>query len=193
MNLSAYLSGCISVLRGDDSWTQKFTLGRAGLRESYIALLLTVPAFYTGAMAIAQRRTEIAEAAGESFPALLPVPVFAVLALLFLLSYSACAYIAAILFDRQDRFAPWVIARHWCVFFMSLFVAAGYGAYLLGFAPFGLANAISFVIFMAILPVDIRLANRVAGFGWQGAVYAGCVIWAVGLGMLVFGMGHVSG
>lgn len=193
MNLSAYLSACISVLRGGDDWTQKFTLGREGLRQSYVALLLTVPAFYTAAMAIARRRTEVAEAAGESFPALLPVPVFAVLTLLFLLSFSACAYIAAMLFDRQDRFAPWVIARHWCVFFMSLCVAVAYGGYLLAIVPFALANAIGFVMFMAILPVDIRLSARVAGFGWQGAVYAGCVIWAVGLGMLVFGIGQISG
>lgn len=188
MNLAAYLSGTVDVLRGGVAWPNRFDLTRRGFQQSFIALVLSVPALFTAALGIATQRAEIL--GGE--PAAIPVAAFGIIAGLYLLSFSATAYMITMFFDRQDRFRPWVITRHWAVFFMSLLVAVGFGTYLLGWLPFAVANAVAFIVFMAVLAVDIVLAIRVANFRWGAAIYAACAIAAMGLCVLLFGTAQFS-
>lgn len=188
MNLAAYLSGTVDVLRGGNAWPARFDLSRTGFKQSFAALALTVPSLFIAALGIStQRATLLGESSAD-----ISVAAIALIALLYLLSFTGTAYLIAMVFDRQDRFRPWVITRHWAVFFMALFVGVSFGAYLLGWLPFMAANGIAFIVYMAVLAVDIILAMRVANFRWAGAVYTGCAIAAMGLCVLLFGTVQLS-
>jgi len=188
MNLARYLTGCLNALKGEERWRENFDLSRQGFQQSFMALILSVPAYYVIALGIIRERA----LRSEGTEAALSVPVFAIITLLYLISFSACAYMIAMIFDRQDRFRPWVIARHWTAFFMVFFVACVFGLYLLEIMPFVIANSIAFIVFMATLVMDIRLATNIVGFRWQGGVWTGCAVFASGLAMVIIGMMQVS-
>lgn len=190
MNLAAYFAGCVKVLRGDSDWAASFDLSRAGLKQSFLALLLSVPAYYVAALAIATQRAKLSENGADT--ALISWPVFSIIVLLYSLSFSASAYLITMVFDRQDRFRPWVIVRHWTTFYMVLIVATAFGATLLGVLPFMVANGIAFALYLSTLAVDIRLASKIVGFEWAGAVYTACLIAAMGLCMVLMGVSQVS-
>ena len=190
MNLAAFLTGSLEALKGDESWRERYDLSRKGFQQSFAALILSVPAYYIIALGITRQRANLS---GEAEAAVLSVPVFAIITLLYLLSFSACAYMIAMIFDRQDRFRPWVIVRHWTAFFMVLCVATLFGGFLLGIVPFALANAAAFIVFMGTLAMDIRLAVCVVGFRWQAAIWTGCAVFASGLAMLIIGVMQVNG
>jgi len=119
---------------------------------------------------------------------MLPLGVFAAIVIVYMLTFSACAYILSMIFDRQDRFRPWVIIRHWSVFFGVLFAALFFGLYLMGLIPFAVALGVAFLVFIGSLAVDIRLAQKIVGFDWMGAIYTGCIIAAMGISVIGTGV-----
>ncbi len=183
MNPVASLIGSVKALLGRADWTDHFDLSRKGLQQSFIALILTIPAFYLIAHAV---QVERAKSLGEAVGAV-PLTPFAIILLLYLLCFSACAYIFAMVFDRQTRFRPWVTARHWSVFWLALTVAALFGLYLVGVLPFAIANYAALAAFLGILLIDIRLAQTIVPFKLGTAILIGCTINAMGLVVILFG------
>lgn len=192
MNLARYLSGCVRAVGRQDDWPDYMNLTRRGLHESFVALALTLPGYYIGMRAIVlhnagQNGIEAADAA------MLPLSVFAAMVIVYMLTFSACAYILAMIFDRQDRFKPWVIIRHWTVFFGVFLAAIFFGLNLMGVVPYALAMGVAFMVFLGSLAVDIRLAQKIVGFDWKGAVYTGCIIAAMGISVIGTGVMQMVG
>lgn len=187
MNIVAALSGSIKALLGRADWTDHFDLTRKGLQQSFIALILTIPAFYLIAHAVQLERAKIL----EEIVGNVPLAPFAIILLLYLLCYSAIAYIFAMIFDKQDRFRPWVITRHWSVFWLALMVACIFGLNLIGVIPFAVANYIALAGFLSILLIDIRLAQTIIPFPMGAAILIGCAINAMGLVVILLGFEQV--
>jgi len=89
MNIVAALSGSIKALMGRADWTDYFDLTRKGLQQSFMALLLTIPAFYLIAHAVQLQRAKLL----EDVVTAVPLAPFAIILLLYLLCFSAIAYI----------------------------------------------------------------------------------------------------
>jgi len=138
VNPVAALIGSVKALAGREGWTDHFDLTRKGLQQSFIALLLTIPAFYLIAHAVQVERAKMLEEGVSG----VPLAPFAIILLLYLLTFSAVAYIFAMIFDKQDRFRPWVVSRHWSIFWLVLIVAGLFGLYLIGVIPFAIVNYI---------------------------------------------------
>ena len=187
MNIVAALSGSVKALMGRADWTDHFDLSRKGLQQSFIALLLTIPAFYLIAHAVQTQRASLLD---ETINAVPLVP-FTIILLLYLLCFSAVAYIFAMIFDKQDRFRPWVITRHWSVFWLALIVAGVFGLHLIGVIPFAVANYIALIGFLCILLIDIRLAQTIIPFPMGAAILIGCAINAMGLVVILLGFEQV--
>ena len=187
MNPVAALIGSVKALAGREGWTDHFDLTRKGLQQSFIALLLTIPAFYLIAHAVQVERAKMLEEGVSG----VPLAPFAIILLLYLLTFSAVAYIFAMIFDKQDRFRPWVVSRHWSIFWLVLLVAGLFGLYLIGVIPFAIVNYIALAAFLGILLIDIRLAQAVIPFPIGAAILIGCTINAMGLVVILLGFEQV--
>lgn len=187
MNPVAALIGSVKALSGRDDWTDHFDLTRKGLQQSFIALLLTIPAFYLIAHAVQVERAKMLEEAVGS----VPLALFAIILLLYLLCFSAVAYIFAMIFDKQDRFRPWVITRHWSMFWLVLIVAAIFGLNLVEVVPFAIADYIALGAFLGILLIDIRLVQTIIPFPIGAAILIGCTINAMGSVVILLGFEQV--
>lgn len=186
MNPVASLFGSIKALAGRADWTDCFDLSRKGLQASFIALVLSLPAFYLMAYAV---QIERSIRFGEH--AVIPLAPFAIILALYLLTFSACAYMFTMIFDNQDRFRPWVITRHWTLFWLALITAALYGLYLLGILPFGVVNYAGMAAFLGILLIDIRLGQIIIPFKMGKAVLIACAINAMGLIVVLLGFEQI--
>lgn len=181
MNLAALLTGCRKALSGAPDWAEGLDLSPHGLWQSFIALALSVPAYYVCSLAIATERAKIAGGPASVVP---PLP-FAIAALIYLLSFSASTYIICAAFKKPECFKPWVILRHWSIFFITLLAATFYGLYLLGIMPFMIANIAALGLYLATLAVDIHLAQRIGRFDITPAIFTACIIFAMGLSVLL--------
>jgi len=187
VNIVAALFGSVKALAGRADWTDHFDLSRNGLQLSFIALLLTIPAFYLIAHAVQIERARFLETEVSA----IPLAPFAIILLLYLLTFSAVAYVFAMIFDKQDRFRPWTISRHWSVFWLTFIVAGIFGLNLMGIVPFAIANSIALAAFLCILLIDIRLAQAVIPFPIGTAILIGCTINAMGLVVILVGFEQV--
>ncbi len=189
MNLSGYLTGTIKALGVQSDWAKNFNLSKMGLKESFIAVGLTLVFYYICALAV---QTQRAIMIGAEAPMAIPLSAFWLILLLYALSFVGCVYLFTQVFDKQDRFRAWVIVRHWTVFFMSFLAALSLGLFVLGFLPFSWAITGVFALYLATLIVDIRLAQKIGGFDWGAAILVGCVIHAIGLAFILTGVMQVS-
>jgi hypothetical protein len=187
MKLVAYFRGCWGALVGGADWQAYIKPGPNALFESYIALLLTIPAYYICALAVAAQRAALSGQAAQGFP----LPAFVLGALLYGLVFSGGVYLITQI-TRPKAFAPWVILRHWSLFFCALLAACVFGLFLIGVLPFGLANLIGFAAYFATLLIDIMLAKRIGQLGWTGAVMTGCLIKAMELSVLLIGVVQIA-
>ena len=170
------------------NWEQFFDLSKPALRLSFVLQILVLPAFYFVAMTANRAQ---AVALGES-PEDPKLSVIAIIGIVYLLSFSAVAYILTMVFDCQDRLRPWIIVRHWCVFFLAWIAAAGFGLFSLGLLPLAAAYGIVFAAFMGSLIVDIRLVQRIVGFNWNVAILTACLISVAGMSLLLTGLSQLS-
>lgn len=188
MNPFTRLKGCMAVVGRLPNWERYFDLTKPALRFSFILQFLILPAFYYVASTANKAR---AEALGEiaTGPSL---AIVGIIGIVYLLSFSAVAYILTMVFDHQDRLRPWVIIRHWSTFFLAWIAAAGFGLFTLGILPLAAAYGVVFAAFMGSLFVDIRLAQRVVGFDWGAAMLTACLISITGLSLLLTGVSQFS-
>lgn len=187
MNLARFFTGCLKALGRDADWTTHFDLSRRGFQLSFVALLLSLPCYYVGAAAINAERATTQNL--ETVPSV-PLTAMMIVLVMYLISFSLCAYILAMVFDRQDRYRPWVIIRHWCGFFLALIGAALFGLSMTGLLPFIIAAYAVLALYLTGLAVDIRLAQKIVGFEWGAAIIAACLITAMGMTIILIGMSY---
>ena len=189
MNLAALLTACCKALSGAADWHEDINISQKGFLESYLAIALSIPAYYICALAITTQRALI-DGTERSAP---PLVLFATVALIYSLAFSVSAYFICRFFNKKTQFAPWVIARHWSFFFCVLLTATLYGFFLLGMLPFGAANYAALGIYLATLMIDIRLANKLGSLDIGTSIFAACIIFAAGLSILLFGVTKIGG
>ena len=189
MNPLKHCLGLFAVLGNWPNWESYFDLSRRGLKFSFVALLASLLPLWLIAFAVQVERATRPEI--DFVPvAVLP---FAIVAGLWLLSFSALAYLIMMIFDRMDRTRAWIITRHWAVFVLSLISALAFAAYLHLGLPFAAANGVAFAAYLGLLAGDVRLAQKVAGFAWGRAVLLACVIVAVGLTLIMLSLNQLMG
>jgi len=187
MNPVASLFGSLKALAGRADWPDHFDLSRKGLQASFAAVLLSLPAFYLIAHGV---QIERAKLFGETIQTV-PLAPFVIILMLYLLSFSACAYIFTMVFDHQDRFRPWVITRHWTVFWLALITAGLFSLYIIGAMPYSFVNYAAMAAFLGILLIDIRLGQVVIPFKMGKAVLIACAINAIGLIVILLGFEQI--
>jgi hypothetical protein len=176
----------MAVIGRIPNWDRFFDLSKPALKLTFFIQLLVLPAFYIIASSAIAGRSELLKM--EAIP--VNIPAIAIIGLVYLLSFSAVAYILTMIFDRQDRLRAWVIIRHWCVFFLAWIAALGFGLFKAGIFPLPAAYGVLFAAYMGLLFIDIRIAQRVAGFDLGGATLAGCLISITGLSLLLTGVSY---
>lgn len=189
MNLASYVTGSLRALGPSTEWPAAFDLSRRGFQHSFLALPLMMGCIYVCALAVQTERAKMLDAEAPTAIALAP---FLIITGLYAFTFSAVAYLIALVFDKQDRFRPWVIIRHWAVFFAALIAALGAALYLLGVLPFVFVNGLALVIYLGWLVIDIRLAQKIAEFDWGGAVLTGCIIHAMSLTVILTGAAQIG-
>ena len=183
MNLAAYLSACLSVLGADDAWQKALDYSRQGFKRSFLAILFSVPCFYICAMAIQSERVR-----QTGIEASIPNTAFFLIFTLYALVFVVMAYFTVNFFDRHESFRPWVILRHWAIFFTSFLAAIIFGFHLLGYLPFSWASFLVLILYLMTLAIDIRLIQKVVGFDWGVAVLTACLMTAANLMVLLAGV-----
>ena len=193
MNLARYLAGCLKALGRSDGWEADFDLSRKGLKASFLAPLLSLPFYYVCAAAVLKNRRSLIDIDIGNFDpsesvAGLPTAAFFLIFALYAATFVVSVYLIAMIFERQDRFRPWVIVRHWSIFFAAMLAAIIMGLNMSGLLPFLIAIYSVMGIYLLTLAIDIRLAARIGGFEWGAATLTGCLITAMGLTVLMIGM-----
>ena len=74
----------------------------------------------------------------------------------------------------------------------ALLAAALLGLFLAGVLPFVIAINIVLGVYLITLAIDIRLAQRIAGFEWGAAVLTGCIITAMGFTVLLMSIAQFA-
>ncbi|MGJ8562933.1 MAG: hypothetical protein ACSHXY_05220 [Alphaproteobacteria bacterium] len=185
MNLAKLLTGCFKALGRSQDWERYFNFSKSGFQQSFLALFLSIPFYYVCAAAVQQHQALIA---GAEHPNALPTASFIIILVFYTLTFVVSAYIFSLVFDKMASFRPWVIVRHWSIFFATFFAALLMGANMAGVLPFFVAVYAVMGIYLLTLAIDIRLAARIAGFKWGEAVLTGCLITAMGLAILLIGV-----
>lgn len=196
MNLARYFSGCLKALGLDQDWAKFFDLSEKGFQRSFLTIPLSLPFFYICAAAIHKQQVNLLEQIPEfdGQPPSLIQPLFFVLVFLFYgISFFAIAYFLGKAFQKDESFRPWVIVRHWTFFFMALIAGALFGLSYMDVVSFNAIIPIAFVLYLGTLAVDIRLAQKIAGFEWGAAILAGCMITALGLMVVLIGVTQLGG
>lgn len=168
MNLLALFIGTLNALRGKP-WEDEFDLSAAALPRSFIAVAAYIPLGLIAAKAAVKYNDNTSS---------LPYGPIIITLVLIALTFPLIAYVLCMVFNKMDRFRPWVIVRNWTILFALMFIAAVLGLYLVGVLTFFTAYVMALTLYVCTLAIDIRLAWRVAEFDWVGAVFAGILISA---------------
>ncbi len=159
------------------AWEQDFDLSAAALPRSFIAVAAYIPLGFIAALAVVRYNDNTAS---------VPYGSIAITLGLIALTFPLIAYLLCMVFDKMDKFRPWVIVRNWTLLIALALMAAVFALFLIGVLPFFVAYVIVLGIYLGTLAIDIRLAWRVAGFDWIGAVFAGILISAATMMVLSF-------
>lgn len=167
----------------NERFWQDFDLSAAALLRSFAAVLLYVPCIF---LIIYWSGVSLAHSAHS----LLSI---AALTLVIAFSFSVLARIFCQLFQRQAAWPAWVILRHWSILTILVLIAAVFGAAHIGVLPDFAAFGLSMGLYLLTLAIDIRLAQRVAGFSWMEAIFIGALISFASMLILAAGIAQFSG
>ena len=195
MNPSRYFSACLKTLGFDPDWQKNFDLSERGFRLSFLTIPLSLPFFYMCALALHKQQLAVIEQIpdfeGRAPELIAPLP-FVLICLAFGFSFSICAYLISNAFDKGATFKSWAVVRHWSFFFIAFSSAIILGLNYIGLIAFSVALPLIFCLYIGTLAVDIRLAQKVAGFDWGGAILTGCILTAVGLTIILMGVTQLA-
>jgi len=168
MSLFKIFTGALNALLGKP-WEASFELSAAALPRSFIAVAAYIPLGLVAARAAVKYNDNTSN---------VPYGPIAITLGLIALTFPLIAYVLCMVFDKMDRFRPWVIVRNWTILFVLILIASALGLYLVDLMSFFPAYVIALTLYICTLAIDIRLAWRVAGFDWTGAVFVGILISA---------------
>ncbi|MBL4853515.1 MAG: hypothetical protein JKY25_04665 [Robiginitomaculum sp.] len=171
-------TGVINALTGRD-WQDDIDVSAPALPRSFLAVAAYIPLGLVVALAVVRYNDNTATP---------PYQTVALTLTLIGLAFPLIAYILCMLFDKMAAFRPWVIIRNWTILFALIGVAATAGLYLIGLIPFALVYFMGFSLYLGTLAIDIRLASRIAGFDWIGAVFTGILISTATMMILSLGV-----
>lgn len=178
------LYGVFGVVGRWSDWQRFFDLSRSGLVKSCLALLICFPSLW---LVMVGLETERARLSGVETPDFRPAPFLLIIGG-WLLSFPMTSAIIAILMQKSDRLQDWWIVRHWAV----AWLCAVLGLVFLPIVYLGLPAIMGYgallAAYLGLLPIDIRLAQRVAGFPFMTAILVGCVIVSTGMMVMLFGL-----
>ena len=140
-------------------------------------LLIMIAARYI--IALRRRITGAEEAAG--FPAL----QVGVTAFIYLIAFTAIAFMLAAIFDRKEAYYRWATVRHWMVFYALIPTTLALILAKLGVLPLMLANGLLFVVFIGWLFADIRAGYKLGEMGIVSAIFAACMVHAMGVSVIL--------
>lgn len=195
MNVRQYFSGCLKALGFDTDWPEYFDLSERGFRLSFLTIPLSLPFYYMCALAIHKQQVTVLEQTPNyegGTPELISPLLFVLISLAFGFSFSLIAFLLAGAFNKTSRFKSWAIVRHWSFFFVALIAAAFLGLTYFGIAPFSIILPLIFCLYLGTLAIDIRLAQKIGGFEWGGAILTGCIITALGLSVILMGLTRLA-
>ena len=124
-------------------------------------------------------------AAKDAADASIPVLQIGITAAFYLLAFTLIAFMLSLIFDRREEYFRWATLRHWVVFYALMPVTLVAVLATAGIFPIVLANGLLFTAFIGWLFVDIRLAYKMGGLGFIGAVFAACMTHALGLSIIL--------
>lgn len=195
MNFLTLFSGSLAAIGKDQNWQRFFDVSEKGFRQSFIAVFLSLPFFYICGAAILKQRQRVLAQMAETDAVITSniTPAYLLITLaIFSVMFLICAYIFCLVFDKMDRFKPWVIARNWTFFFVSALMGLFLGLSMIGVLPFTMALGPVFALYMATLLIDIRFAQKIAGFDWGAAILCACIITAMGLMIILIGASRLA-
>ncbi len=176
-------TGVINALMGKE-WQQYIDVSAPALPRSFLAVVLYIPLGLVVASAVVHYNDNTATP---------PYQTIAFTLALITLAFPLLAYILSMLFNKLDSFRPWVIVRNWTILLAIGVLAAISVLYLLGLLPFSLVYFTGFSLYLATLAIDVRLAWRIGGFDWIGAVFVGILISATTMMILSLGVSQSIG
>jgi len=185
---SGPLRGIYDVVMGRENWESQFDLSRRGLQKSFYLILLLFPAFYIFTYAIQKAR---AAALGQADFAVGQVKFFALSSVL-IFSFAIGAYVIAMIIDKQDRFRPWVIVRHWSMVALMAVPTLAFGLSIIGWVPLNFALSLAMIAALFSLVVDIRIIQEVLDMKFGNAALLACVMTMITLLILTAGLSYMG-
>ena len=144
---------------------------------AFMSLLACFPAFW---LIMVGLETERAKLTGVDVPDFQLGP-FVLIIGLWLLSFPVTSGLIAILMSRTDKLAEWWVVRNWALSWLCIAL----GIVFLGVVYLGVPMIVGYgallAAYLGLLPIDIRLAQRVAGFPLGSAILVGCVVVSTGM------------
>ena len=170
-------------------WERFFDVSQAGLYRSLAALLVCFPALW---LVLTQTLDASAVQQGERLDSFVPptpdVGLFTGIVSAWLIVFVAVPFIIAVLMRRTERLTLWLVARHWALAWLCLALGVVFALAKVTPLPFVVANGALFAAYLGLLPIEIRLAQRAAGFPFMTAILVGCIIISTPLVVLMTGV-----
>lgn len=165
-------------------WQRFFDLSRHGLIWSVLALLICFPSLW---LVMVGLETERANLAGTSVPEFRVLPFVAIIGL-WLLSFPVTAGLVALLMNRTDTLLDWLTVRNWAVVWLCLALGLIFLLIIYAGVPTIIGYSALLAAYLGLLPIDIRLAQRAAGFPLMTAILVGCIIVSTGMMVMLAGL-----
>ena len=183
------LLGVLGAVGRWPDWAAHFNRGRAGLIESFLALIVCFPALWLVLEASLEAGAPPEPDRMDSYVVPEPEPlIFALIVGAYLLSFAVTAGVIALLMRRTERLALWLTARNWAVVYLCAALGVVFALVLYAGLPYAVGSGVLFAAYLGLLPIDIRLAQRAGGFPLMSAVLIGCVVVSTSLVVLLTGL-----
>jgi len=173
----------ILALRGDADWRRHFNLRRDGLQWGLAAMIAMIPLY--GVMTYAMQVNS--GAVSKINPALGVIFIG-----IYIFSFALFAYGAAFFLNQTDDFRPWLIVRSFIAATLAAVMALLFGLFLLGILPFIIGYWVSLIMFIALLLIDIRLAQTILRQEWMASVFIGIGVHITALLLLLGALASVA-
>lgn len=174
------LYGVFGIVGRWPRWRPFFDLSKDGAVRSFLGLIICYPALWMVLRGIETERARLADAPSPD----LSVPLFAVIITLWLGSFHLSSALIATLMGKTDALRDWWVVRNWALIWVSAALGLVFAATTLGL-PFIVANGALFAAYLGLLAIDIRIAQRAAGFPWGTAILVACVIVSTSMVVLL--------
>lgn len=180
------LYGIFGIVGRWPHWRDYFRLDSSGLTRSFMAVLLCYPALWLVLTGIESERARLS---GSELPDL-SVGLFLLITALWIGSFHLSSFLIVNVMGRTDGLRDWWIVRNWALAWLCVALGFVFGLTRLGL-PFVVANGALFAAYLGLLPIDIRIAQRAAGFSLGSAVLVACVVVSTSMVVLLISIQRV--